>query len=240
VAKSLLKEGSDTWKYAYTPNEDSPETLSDSEKKRGYKRFIDGVIEDFYETRNDERDFSPKVTDDELENIIMQYAEIDDDIFYPEFLESNKKVVDMIVKDVQDELGTPDFEYEGLPREPIREDSSYDYVNSFYDNQDDDYDDDDIVPLNPKTSIEDFIYKNIKNILGSKYAKAVDEYSADWNGIVWLIQEPNIYLFLGDDELLVLKRDIVNDENVDEDLEYISSDEKLINALKKAKRKQYK
>ena len=118
VAKSFLKEGSDTWKYAYMPNEDSPETLSDSEKKKGYKRFINGVIEDFYEMRNDEKDFSPKVTDDELEMLVMQYAEMDDDIFYSEFLKGNKKVVDMIVKDLQDEIGTPDFEYEGMPRSP--------------------------------------------------------------------------------------------------------------------------
>jgi hypothetical protein len=133
------------------------------------------------------------------------------------------------------------FNLSDLAKHLLKEETSSMYIDSFRNNQDDDYDDDgNVVPLNPKTSIEDFIYKNIKNILGSKYAKAVDEYSADWNGIVWLIQEPNIYLFLGDDELLVLRRDVVNDENVDEDLEYISSDEKLINALKKAKRNQYK
>lgn len=130
------------------------------------------------------------------------------------------------------------FNLSDLAKHLLKEETSSMYIDSFRNDEDDD--DSNVVHLNPKTSIEDFIYKNIKNILGSKYAKAVDEYSADWNGIVWLIQEPNIYLFLGDDELLVLKRDVVNDENVDEDIEYISSDEKLINALKKAKRKQYK
>lgn len=118
IAKSFLKEESDAWKYAYMPDENSSETFSNSEKKKDYKRFIDGVVQDFYEMRNDEKDYSSKVTDDELETLVMKYAEMDDDIFRVEFLESNKKVVDMIVKDLQDEIGTPDFEYEGMPRSP--------------------------------------------------------------------------------------------------------------------------
>ena len=60
--------------------------------------------------------------------------------------------------------------------------------------------------------------------------------NADWGGTVWLIQDPNIYLYLGDNELEVIKRELVGEDEYDDTiLASITSDEELEDILKKAK-----
>lgn len=109
IAKSFLREGKDTWKYAYMPNEDNPESLSDSEKKKGYEMFLKGVVDSFYEQREEEKDFNPKVTEDEIENLVMKYADMEEETYPPNFLEKNKNVLDMLIQDVMDEIPSDPF-----------------------------------------------------------------------------------------------------------------------------------
>jgi hypothetical protein len=101
----------------------------------------------------------------------------------------------------------------------LKEGSSYQYVSSKMDNDID---------------LEDQIIDLIKHYnLGSGRPGGNN---ADWGGTVWSIQDPNIYLYLGDDELVVVKREIVDEDKYDDTIiASITSDEELEDILKKAK-----
>lgn len=108
IAQSFLKEDKQTYKFALGGYDN--DEFSDSDKKKHYNRFIDNIVERFYDIRKEDGNFNTKITDFELEDIIMDYAERDLDTFTPEFLQANKKVLQMIVKDIRNSIPNDPFE----------------------------------------------------------------------------------------------------------------------------------